>query len=102
MHGLHRSITGRRGTRLKILEAMALGRPVVSTTLGCEGLEVTDKEHLLVADTPRQFADATIRLLVDEPLRQQITMQARQAVTSHYDWDIIAEKLMQIYDEMVQ
>lgn len=95
-------LQGGGGTRLKILEAMALGRPVVSTTIGCEGLEVIDKKHLLIADTPRQFADATIRLLVDEPLRQQITTQARRIVTARYDWDIIAEKLMQIYDEMVQ
>ncbi len=63
------------GTRLKILEAMALGRPVVSTTIGCEGLEVVDGEHLFIADTPEQFAEKTVRLLRDRQLYQHICCQ---------------------------
>jgi len=87
------------GTRLKILEAMALGRPVVSTTIGCEGLEVVDGEHLLIADDPQQFAEKTLRLLTDRQLYQRIAAQGRQLVEDQYDWDKIAEKLTDIYTE---
>lgn len=90
------------GTRLKILEAMALGRPVVSTTIGCEGLNVIDGEHLLIADDPDQFADKTIRLLLDQELYQRITINGRKLVEDQYDWDKVAGKLMQVYTEMVE
>jgi glycosyltransferase involved in cell wall biosynthesis len=89
------------GVRLKILEAMALGRPVVSTTIGCEGLDVVDGEHLLIADTPEQFAEKTVRLLRDRQLYQYISANGRQLVESHYGWDKIAERLMEVYAEMV-
>jgi glycosyltransferase involved in cell wall biosynthesis len=89
------------GTRLKILEAMALGRPVVSTTIGCEGLDVVDGEHLLIADTPEQFAEKTVRLLDDRHLSQYICANARKLVEARYGWDQIAERLMDVYEEMV-
>jgi len=89
------------GTRLKILEAMALGRPVVSTTIGSEGLDVVDGEHLLVADTPEQFAERTVGLLSDQVLYRRIASSARQLVVSRYDWDVIAEQLMRIYAKMM-
>jgi sugar transferase (PEP-CTERM/EpsH1 system associated) len=90
------------GTRLKILEAMALGRPVVSTSIGCEGLDVIDGEHLFIADHPEDFAEKTVRLLTDEPLRQSIINRARELVVSRYDWDIIANQLMQVYVEVTR
>jgi sugar transferase (PEP-CTERM/EpsH1 system associated) len=89
------------GTRLKILEAMALGRPVVSTTIGCEGLEVVDGEHLLIADTPEQFSEKTVRLLRDRQLYQYISSNGRRLVEVHYGWDKIADQLMGVYVEMV-
>ena len=58
------------GTRLKILEAMALGTPVVSTSKGAEGLEVTPGHDILIADEPAEFADQVIRLLRDAALRE--------------------------------
>lgn len=82
------------GTRLKILEAMALGRPVVSTSMGCEGLSVVDGENLLIADDNKLFAEQVVRLLTDSELRARIARNARQFVTASYDWDVIAEKLM--------
>ena len=88
------------GTRLKILESMALGRPVVSTTIGCEGLDVVDGEHLLVADEPEDLAESTISLLKDANLYQKMACQARQLVVSHYEWDSIAEQLLQVYVEV--
>ena len=87
------------GTRLKILESMALGRPVVSTTLGCEGLAVTHGENILIADTPADFAAQTIRLFNDEGLRQRLVTQGRCLVETTYDWQIIAQKLLQVYDQ---
>ena len=90
------------GTRLKILEAMALGRPVVSTSVGCEGLKVIDGEHLFIADHAEAFADRTARLLRDEALRRYIASRARELVVNHYDWDIIARQLMQIYTEVAR
>jgi sugar transferase (PEP-CTERM/EpsH1 system associated) len=90
------------GTRLKILEAMALGRSVVSTTIGCEGLDVVDGKHLLVADNPERFAEQTVRLLTDRALYERITTNARRLVVSHYDWDAIAEQMMQIYAEVIE
>jgi sugar transferase (PEP-CTERM/EpsH1 system associated) len=88
------------GTRLKILEAMALGRPVVSTSIGCEGLDVVDGQHLLIADSPEEFAQKTVRLLTDRRLYHHLLTEARQLVVARYDWDAIAEKLMRIYGEL--
>jgi polysaccharide biosynthesis protein PslH len=89
------------GTRLKILEAMALGRPVVSTTIGCEGLDVVDGVHLLIADTPEQFVEKTLRLINDRQLYQYISANSRQLVETRYSWDGIAERLMNVYESMV-
>ena len=88
------------GTRLKILESMALGRPVVSTSLGCEGLEVSDCEHILVADNPAEFADAVIRLIEDEELYRRMISSARQRVETRYAWAEIARKLLAVYEGM--
>lgn len=89
------------GTRLKILEAMALGRPTVSTTIGCEGLEVVDGQHLLVADEPEQFAEKTVRLLTDRQLYQSISTLGRRLVECTYGWDKIAGRLMDVYADML-
>ena len=90
------------GTRLKILEAMALGRPVVSTSAGCEGLDVIAGEHLLVADNPVDFAKATIRLLEDRELYDRLTACARELVVSRYDWNVIAKRQMEIYTALAE
>lgn len=90
------------GTRLKILEAMALGRPVVSTTIGCEGLDVVDGEHLLIADDPAEFAQRTLQLIQDQQLWQRIVHNARRLVEHHYDWDVIARRLLRVYAEVAQ
>ncbi len=89
------------GTRLKILEAMAFGRPVVSTTIGCEGLDVHDGKHLFIADTPETFAARTVQLIKDADLYRQIVKNARDLVVNQYDWDSIAVHLLQIYEEAV-
>ena len=89
------------GTRLKILEAMALGRPVVSTELGCEGLAVEDGKHMLVADDAESFAAAVARLLTDRALAARLTLEARALVERDYDWTGIADRLLRVYDELL-
>ncbi len=88
------------GTRLKIPESMALGRPVVSTTLGCEGLDVNHGENILIADTPVDFAAQTVRLLKDDQLRQRIVANGRHLVETKYDWQVVGSHLLQIYDQV--
>lgn len=84
------------GTRLKILEAMALGTPVVSTTKGAEGLEVEAGTHLLLADGPAEFAAQTVRLLRDPLLCQRLTTQALQLVQEKYAWADIGQRFCQL------
>ena len=80
------------GTRLKILEAMALGTPVVATSKGAEGLEVVPGQHLLIADQPTDFAAAVASLLEDQELRERLSRNGRDLVQARYDWDIIGQK----------
>lgn len=79
------------GTRLKIFEAMAMGKAVVSTSIGAEGLPVTDGTHLLLADTPAAFAGRVVELLRDPARRQQIGSAARRLVAAHYDWTAVGQ-----------
>jgi len=88
------------GTRLKILEAMALGRPVVSTRIGCEGLDVNDGEHLLVRDDPESFVEAVLTLLEDRSLVRKLVSNARRLVEEKYDWDGIAASLERLYERL--
>jgi glycosyltransferase involved in cell wall biosynthesis len=74
------------GTRLKILEAFAKGLPVVSTTIGCEGLPVENGVHLLIADSAEALADATLRLLEDSAIRRTLAVNARKLVEERFDW----------------
>ena len=78
------------GTRLKIFEAMAMGKAVVSTTVGAEGLPVTDGTDIAIADEPNAFADAVVRLIRDTDVRQQLERAARQLVVDRYDWSAVA------------
>jgi glycosyltransferase involved in cell wall biosynthesis len=89
------------GSRLKILEAMALGRPVVSTTIGAEGLDVADGANIMLADDPAGFAEAIASLLADPQRRQAIARAARQFVERSHDWDAIADQQLRIYDELL-
>ena len=74
------------GTRLKILEAMALGTPVVATSKGAEGLDAQAGEHLLIADSAGDFAESTVRLLKEAGLRQKLAENAKKLVRGRYDW----------------
>ncbi|MHB1161896.1 MAG: glycosyltransferase, partial [Chloroflexota bacterium] len=89
------------GTRVKILEAMASGIPVVSTTVGAEGLGTVSGEHLLIADSPNAFAASVTRLLQDRELRERLRVNARRLVETHYGWETITDRLEQAYREVL-
>ncbi len=93
-------IRGGGGTRLKILEAMSTGIPVVSTSKGCEGLNVRHEQHLLVADTPQEFANCVARFLENEILRRELADRGRQLVDAQYDWIKIALQLEEVYQHV--
>ncbi len=86
------------GTRLKILEAMALGTPIVSTSKGAEGLDVEHGVHLLIADDAPSFAQQTVRLLRDPDLRQRLASNARRLVEGRYDWRPITQRFVDLVD----
>jgi glycosyltransferase involved in cell wall biosynthesis len=88
------------GTRLKLLEAMALGTTVVSTTKGAEGLDVQHGRHLLLADTPQAFADAVIRLLQGPDLRQRLAANAFRLVQASYNWEIVMPRFLKLVDRL--
>jgi glycosyltransferase involved in cell wall biosynthesis len=88
------------GTRLKILEAMALGTPVVATEKGAEGLQAVNGEHLLVADSAENFADAVVRLLQDRKLCRKLTDNSCRLVRQQYDWAVIMSDFLELTEEV--
>jgi glycosyltransferase involved in cell wall biosynthesis len=81
------------GTRLKIIESMALGTPVVSTSKGAEGLDVADGVNILIADEPKDFAARVVQLLESPALRRKLAAGGRRLVMSKYNWRTSGEKL---------
>ncbi|MCB0085544.1 MAG: glycosyltransferase, partial [Caldilineaceae bacterium] len=94
------------GTRFKVLEAMAQGLPIVSTTLGVEGIDVTDGQELLLADRPEAFAQAVLQILDSRQANGQMTTAmgnaARAFVTANYSWTQILPRLEALYQERLR
>ena len=90
------------GTRIKILESFAHRIPVVSTTLGAEGLDVEDGVHLLLADEPQSFAKATARLLDDADLRVRLTEAAEARYLERYDGRVADERVRRLVEEVAR
>lgn len=87
------------GTRFKILEALALGKPIVSTSLGCEGFpELRDGENIAIADTPQEFAIRVVRLLRDSEARARLR-EAACLVAPAYDWKVLVPRLESAYGQ---
>jgi len=85
------------GTRLKIYEAMAAKVPVVSTTVGAEGLDVCNGENIHIADSPAEFADCCVTLLEDEDRRRRMALAAFEMISTRYSWEVVSrefEKLL--------
>jgi glycosyltransferase involved in cell wall biosynthesis len=85
------------GMRVKILEALARGLPLVTTTLGCEGIAVEHGRHLLIADTTEEFADASLRLLNDRALAEELGRNGRRLIEDVYDYRAACRPLETLY-----
>lgn len=89
------------GTRLKVLEALALGTPVVATSKAVEGHGLTPEENYLAADSADEFAQQTVRLLHDDALRAQLAACGRRFVETHFDWSHIGRAFADLCEETV-
>src|SRR5205807_75841 len=82
------------GTRLKILTSWAMGKPVVSTSLGCEGLAAVDGDNILIRDDPADFAGAILAVLGDPALRRRLGERGRATAEARYSWDVIGTDMI--------
>ena len=89
------------GTRLKILDAWAMGKAVVSTSIGCEGLDAVDGENILIRDTPDAIADGVAQVLGDTQLRTRLERNARRTAMETYSWRIVGARIRSAYDELL-
>ena len=89
------------GTRIKILDAWAMGRAVVSTSVGCEGLHAVNGDNILVCDTPSAFAEAVTEVLTNAELRMRLGERGRQTVEQHYSWDRVGARLRELYWQLI-
>lgn len=85
------------GTRIKVLDALAQGMPLVATSIGAEGIEVVPERDLLIADTPQGFVQQISRLFDQPDLRQRLSANGRKLAEGVYSWDSIARKLSRLY-----
>ena len=88
------------GIKNKVLEAMAMGKPVVTTSIGVRGINATHGDHLCIADSPLKFADHVEALLLDKPKRRRIGHQAREFVMKHHSWARVTDKIETIFHEV--
>jgi sugar transferase (PEP-CTERM/EpsH1 system associated) len=89
------------GTRLKVLEAMAMNKPVVTTSVGCEGIDVRDRETVLVADSPEKFADSVVELMCSDDLRRRLVARSGELVRAKYEWSVIGKCLDGVYESIM-
>ena len=75
-----------------------MGRSVVSTTIGCEGLDVTDGENIIIADKPKKFAEQILLLLQSKELQEKLAQAGRKLVEEKYNWGSICKKLEEVYE----
>ncbi len=87
------------GTRLKILDALAMGMPLIGTTFACSGISVQDEKHVLLADTPEAFVNQVLRVLADPVLRANLASQGRDLVCQDYSWPVVGRSLLLAYRE---
>jgi glycosyltransferase involved in cell wall biosynthesis len=90
------------GTRLKILDALAMAKAVVSTSVGCEGLNVVHEREILIADDPEYFAAQVLRLIGDTALAERLGVAGRRCVEEHYQWSAAAELMDEVYTRAME
>jgi len=93
-------LRGGSGIQVKNLEAMAMGVPVVTTSVGAAGIEAKVGHDLIVADEPKEFADKVIQLLDDQELRREIGQNGRRLVEEKYNWPDVVRRLDKIYEQI--
>lgn len=94
-------LTIARGTQNKILEAMAMGVPVVASRLAARGIDASAPEHLLVADDPGELADAVCSIMTDPPERERLSRSGRERMLTHHDWSRSMQRLDRILERCV-
>ena len=87
------------GTRLKILDALAMGMPLIGTTFACSGISVQDEKHVLLADTSGAFVSQVLRILAEPALRASLAAQGRELVCQAYSWRVVGRSLLLAYRE---
>ena len=88
------------GTRLKILEAMALKTPVIATSKGAEGLDAEHNKHLFIVDSPEDFADSIVKLHHNTQLRQDLVSNAYKLIQEKYDWTATIPKYLNLIEQV--
>lgn len=89
------------GTRLKILEAMAMGKAIVSTSIGAEGIAYSQDENILLADTPEEFANKTVNAIANSSKIQALGKSGRELVLESYDWRVVGRQLRHFYKKVM-
>jgi sugar transferase (PEP-CTERM/EpsH1 system associated) len=89
------------GTRLKVVEALAMGKAIVSTSIGCEGIAVRNDVHLTISDDPDEFATRILELLEDPTRREQLGLAGRALIEARYSWDAACEGLDALYRDVL-
>ena len=87
------------GTKIKVLNAMALGKAVITTSIGAEGIKVESDKDVMIADTPQEFALKTIYLLQHPENAKIMGRNARKMIEKHYSWEVIGKKMHQLYED---
>lgn len=89
------------GMRVKILNALSMGLPVVSTSVGAEGIDVTHGKDILLADTPQAFAEAVLQILSDPELAKRLSQNGRALMENKYSWQAVTNQLLHVYDDLL-
>src|SRR5690625_6273345 len=90
------------GTRLKVVEALSMKKPIVSTSIGCEGIEVNNEEHLLIRDNPDSFAEAVIKLMENRKKQEELIYHGYERVRQKYDWRVIGNSIDNAFRALTQ
>jgi polysaccharide biosynthesis protein PslH len=90
------------GTRLKVVEGLAMGKAMVSTSLGCEGIAVRDGEHLLIGDDATAFASRVVQLFESPNMRSALGRAGRSLVENQYSWELAGQRLQALYERVVK
>ena len=90
------------GMRVRILECFARGVPVITTTIGAEGIDVADGQNIFIEDEEEKFAQRIVEVLATEPLRSKVVLNAKNLVMEKYDWSVVLKELERVYSELVK